>query len=161
MDGELGRFMRWINATHTMRNRDRYRASGQGHLYQGRFKSIPIQDDAHFLTECRDVERNAAGARLQKQAEDLRWGSLWRWTQAIEHDLMLLLPWLTHRSPHQIARVNQQLFEVELAAVRQPAQKGSPQGSQEWIEQTAIRLGPDFTLRNRCRPKSIFRNTHK
>ena len=29
-----------------------------------RFKSFPIQDDAHFLTVYRDVERNAVRAGL-------------------------------------------------------------------------------------------------
>jgi len=30
--------------------------SGQGHVYQGGFKSFPSQGDAHFLTVCRYVE---------------------------------------------------------------------------------------------------------
>jgi putative transposase len=48
-------------------------------VYQGRFKSFPIQDDSHFLTVCRYVERNALRAELVGRAEDWRWGSLWRW----------------------------------------------------------------------------------
>ena len=31
---------------------------GEGHVYQGRFKSFPIQDDAHLLTVLRYVEAN-------------------------------------------------------------------------------------------------------
>ncbi|WP_010584092.1 transposase [Schlesneria paludicola] len=73
-DGELSRVMRWITATHTMRYRAHYHTSGEGHVYQARFKSFPIQDDAHFLAVCRYVERNAVRAGLVKQAEDSRWG---------------------------------------------------------------------------------------
>ena len=32
---------------------------GSGHVYQGRFKSFPIQEDDHFYTVARYVERNA------------------------------------------------------------------------------------------------------
>ena len=51
-DGEMSRFLRWITATHTMRYHAHYHTSGEGHVYQGRFKSFPIQDDSHFLTVC-------------------------------------------------------------------------------------------------------------
>ena len=104
-DGELSRFMRWITATHTMRFRAHYHTSGEGHVYQGRFKSFPIQDDGHFLTVCRYVERNAVRARLVKQAEDWRWGSLWRWMQPTDPDPVLLSPWPIPRSPNWVDRV--------------------------------------------------------
>jgi putative transposase len=49
---------------------------GTGPLYQGRFKSFPIQDE-HFFTVCRYVERNALRANLVTSAEQWRWSSLW------------------------------------------------------------------------------------
>ena len=77
--GEMSRFLRWVTATHTMRYHAHYHTSGEGHLYQGRFKSFPIQDDEHFRTVCRYVERNALRAGLVSRAEDWAWGSLgWR-----------------------------------------------------------------------------------
>ena len=33
-------------------------------MYQGRFKSFPVQEDEHFYTLCRYVERNALRANL-------------------------------------------------------------------------------------------------
>ena len=80
-DGEMIRFLRWVMATPTMRYHAYYHTSGEGHVYQGRFKSFPVQDDGHFLTVCRDIERNALRAELVARAEDWRWGSLWRWLQ--------------------------------------------------------------------------------
>ena len=47
-------------------------STGKGHLYQGRFKSFPIQDDEHFLVVCRYVERNALRAGLVDHAEQWR-----------------------------------------------------------------------------------------
>jgi putative transposase len=67
-DGEMSRFLRWVTATHTMRYHAHYRSSGDGHVYQGRFKSFPVQDDEHFFTVCRYVERNALRAELVKRA---------------------------------------------------------------------------------------------
>ncbi|MCX7419840.1 MAG: hypothetical protein NT013_09925, partial [Planctomycetia bacterium] len=54
-----------------------HRTVGTGHLYQGRFKSFPVQDDEHFLTVCRYVERNGLRANLAPRAEEWRWSSLW------------------------------------------------------------------------------------
>ena len=39
-----------------------YHSSGEGHVYQGRFKSFPVQKGAHFFIVCRYVERNAGRA---------------------------------------------------------------------------------------------------
>ena len=44
-DGDLSHFMRWITVTHTQRWHAAHGTSGIGHLYQGRFKSFPVQDD--------------------------------------------------------------------------------------------------------------------
>ncbi len=63
-DGDLSTFMRWLTMTHTQRWHAFHRTVGSGHLYQGRFKSFPVESDDHFLTVCRYVERNALRANL-------------------------------------------------------------------------------------------------
>src|SRR5271154_2443491 len=63
-DGDLSQFMRWLTVTHTQRWHAHHRTTGTGHLYQGRFKSFPVQSDEHFLTVCRYDERNALRANL-------------------------------------------------------------------------------------------------
>ena len=92
-DGAMSQYLRWVTATHTMRYHAHYHTSGEGHVYQGRFKSFPIQDDGHFFTVCRYVERNALRAEFVKRAEAWRWGSLWRWLQSSEPLPTLLSPW--------------------------------------------------------------------
>jgi len=86
INGEMGRFRNWVYGTHTMRCNAHYHTAGKGHLYQGRFKSFPIQDDEHFFVACRYVKRNALRAGIVSRAEDWRWGSLWRWQQRPEPD---------------------------------------------------------------------------
>jgi len=52
--------------------------AGTGPVYQDRFKSFPVQTDAHFLPVTRYVERNVLRAKLVTRAEDWQWSSLWR-----------------------------------------------------------------------------------
>jgi putative transposase len=56
-DGALSRFMAWLTLTNTQRWHAHYHNAGNGHLYPGRFKSFPVQNDEHLLTVCRYVER--------------------------------------------------------------------------------------------------------
>ncbi len=91
-DGGMSDFLRWVSLTHTMRLHAHYHTTGEKHIYQGRFKSFPVQDDAHFLTVCRYVERNALRAGLVARAEDWKWGSLSRWLCQPEPDPKLLSP---------------------------------------------------------------------
>jgi len=62
-------------------------------LYQGRFKSFPIQEDEHFLTVCRYVERNALTANVVRRAEDWRGGSLWARRQGPDELRAILSDW--------------------------------------------------------------------
>lgn len=152
-DGLMGRLLRWVTATHTQRHHAHYHTSGEGHLYQSRFKSFPIADDNHFLVVCRYVERNPLRAKLVRRAEDWRFGSLWRWAQQTEPPPRLLSPWPIPRSPSWIERVNQPLSVDELKAVRECAQRGRPYGDTAWTRKVANRTGLEYTLRPRGRPK--------
>jgi putative transposase len=92
-DGNLSTFMRWLTMTHAQRWHASHRTAGTGHLYQGRFKSCPVQSDEHFLTVCRYVERNALNANLLERAQDLRWGSLWSRRAKDATERPPLTPW--------------------------------------------------------------------
>ena len=43
--GELADFVHWLTLTHTQRWHAHYHDVGSGHLYQGRYKSFPVQED--------------------------------------------------------------------------------------------------------------------
>ncbi len=154
-DGQMSQFLRWVSATHTMRHHAHYQTSGTGHVYQGRFKSFPVQDDGHFYVVCRYAERNALRAGLVRRAEDWRWGSLWRWLQNFEPDPKLLTRWPIRRLPGWVERVNDALTESELAAVRRCAQRGTPLGDERWVQRVTQRFGLESTLRNRGRPRKV------
>jgi putative transposase len=77
-DGDLGRFMQRLTTTNVRRWHTHRHSEGRGHLCQGVYKSFPVQDDRHFLTVARYVERNALRASLVERAENWRWSGLWR-----------------------------------------------------------------------------------
>ncbi len=152
-DGQLSEFMRWLTVTHTQRWHAHHETSGTGHLYQGRFKSFPVQSDAHFLTVARYVERNALRAGLVARAEGWRWGSLWRRTRGDREARSLLAGWPTRPPRSWVERVNRPESEDELAALRLCVVRGRPFGSPEWLTRAARRLGLETTLRPRGRPR--------
>ena len=51
-DNDLSEFMRLLTVTHTQGGHTAHGTAGTGPLYQGRFKSFPIQGNNHFLTVC-------------------------------------------------------------------------------------------------------------
>jgi len=152
-DGQMIQFLRWVSGTHTMRYHAHYHTSGEGHVYQGRYKGFCVQDDDHFYVGCRYVEQNALRAGLVDWAEDWRWGCLWRWLQKTEPDRKLLTPWPLPRLPNWVQRVNEPLSEQELEAVRRCIKRGAPLGDANWVQRTARRLGLESTLRPRGRPR--------
>ena len=77
-DQQLSEFFRWLTHTHTMRWHAHYHTEGTGHLYQGRFKTFPVESDNHLLAVLRYVERNPLRALLCEHAEDWKYGSAWR-----------------------------------------------------------------------------------
>ncbi len=147
-DGDLSEFMRWMTVTHTQRWHAAHGTAGSGPLYQGRFKSFPVEEDDHLLTVLRYVERNALRAKLVERAEQWRWSSLWHrvcgGTAALdEGPVRLPRDW-----PAYVQSV-----EAELAALRRSAVRGTPFGQESWQKRTAKRLGLESTLRARGRPR--------
>ena len=152
-DGELTAFVRWLAHTHVMRWHAHHHTSGTGHLYQGRFKSFPIQRDDHLLTVCRYVERNALRANLVKRAEEWRYDSLWRRQQGDAKLLAILADWPVQRPRTWLQDVNRPQGRREVEALRRSLIKGCPYGSPEWQARIAARLGLSHTLRPRGRPR--------
>ena len=124
-----------------------------GHVYQGRYKSFPVQDDDHYHTVCRYVERNALTANLVKQAEEYRWGSLSNWLGG--DSPIELAPWPIRRFPRWVERVNEPLNEKELSALRHSVQRSAPFGDEDWTKATVKRCGLESTTRPRGRPKKL------
>ena len=159
-DGQLTAFFRWLTHTHAMRWRVAHRTVGYGPLYQGRFKSFPVQSDEHLLTLMRYVERNPLAAGLVPRAEQWRWGSLWTRMHGDDAIKGLLSPWPVERPQDWIDRVNAQLSGKELQRLQVSLKRGRPLGDEEWVGRKIVELGLEHTVRAEGRPPKAIKQGH-
>jgi putative transposase len=147
--------MRWMTLTHAQRWKQAHHAVGEGHLYQGRFKSFPVQDDRHFLTVLRYIERNPLRARLVKRAEAWRWASLYarREPAAPLHDVLTASELPVDLPRNWLSLVNESQREAEEQQVRLSIARSRPLGDEAWTRRTAGKLKLEWTLRSPGRPK--------
>ncbi|MCC6681687.1 MAG: transposase [Phycisphaeraceae bacterium] len=154
-EGQVTAHFRWLTHTHAMRWHVAHNTVGRGHLYQGRFKSFPIQLDEHFFTACRYVERNALKAGVVNRAEQWRWGSLWARRQGHEQLQGILSDWPIERPRHWMALVNQPMTQEEAERFQMCMARSRPYGEETWQNRQARRLGLLHTLRREGRPKTV------
>jgi putative transposase len=148
-DGDLSRWMQWLMTSHVRRYHRHYK--GSGHVWQGRFKAFPIEQDEHLLTVLRYVERNPLRAKLVRRAEAWAWSSLsWR---ASGNRPAILSDWPVPCPRNWVAHVNAVQTEAELLALRRSVSRGAPFGDERWSERVAKRLGLESSLRPRGRPR--------
>ena len=150
-DGDLTAFMRWMTLTHTQRWKHAHAAVGQGHLYQGRFKSFPIEQDSHLLAVLRYVERNPVRSKLVSGAEQWRWGSC-HVRQEKAHPMRgVLSGWPMPRPANWLRTVNSVGREEDEARIQVALERNQPLGDEAWVRRMAVKLDLEHTLRSRGR----------
>jgi putative transposase len=148
-DGDLSRWTQWLMTSHVRRYHRHYHSSG--HVWQGRFKAFPIEEDEHLWTVLRYVERNALRANLVRRAECWPWSSAaafggGKWAAMMDDGP-------TPRSVDWLDWINEPQSEAELAALRKCIERGTPYGKEPWQHATAERLGLEASLHPRGRPR--------
>ena len=151
-EGELTAFFRRLAHTHAMRWRTAHDSVGDGPVYQGRFKSFPVQSDGHLLTLCRYVERNAFSAGLVKRSADWPWCSLYARERGPEELAAILSPWPVDRPAHWARHVDEALTRRELEMVEASLKRGRPLGDERWAARAVRKLGLEHTVRREGRP---------
>ena len=150
-DDQLSEYLRWISMTHAARWHQAHGTVGRGALYQGRFKSFPVQEDEHFYTLVRYVERNALRASLVSRAEAWRWTSLWQRHQ--ERSDVSLSAWPLPLSTNWVDWVNQPQTESEVQRIRKSIRFDLPFGTEGWCLHTAEQLNLNAQPIPRGRPR--------
>jgi putative transposase len=152
-DGQLSEAMRWLTLTHTQRWHANRRTSGSGPIYQGRFKSFPVQCDEHFLAVARYIERNPLRAGMVEAAEAWQWSSLWRRCQPDPALREMLADWPLEMPGDWLRWVQEPQTEAELDAIRRSVVRGRPFGDDRWARRTAKRFGLESSFRPQGRPR--------
>jgi putative transposase len=149
-DGDLSAFMKWITATHSHRWHQAHRTVGIGHLYQGRYKSFPVQGGAHYLTLMQYVESNPLRARLVQSSRDWPYGSLAIRTGADK-------PIRLSDGPIVLPKRWQVLVDgfapTKSGEIITCIRRGRPMGDPKWTQKTAKTLLLESSLHPNGRPK--------
>jgi putative transposase len=148
-DGELSHWVQWLMTTHVRRYLSRRDASG--HVWQGRFKSFPVQPDEHLLSVLRYVERNPIRCRLVRKPQLWPWSSLGQPPSPLEKPTLARGP--VPRGADWLGYVTEKEPAADLAALRNCVVRGAPYGSEAWVRRTVKRLGLESTIRPRGRPR--------
>ena len=151
-DGDLSEFMRWLTVTHTQRWHAAHGTAGSGHVYQGRFKSFPVQrarPPAHrramgvleggdpVLSVLRYVERNPVRAGLVRRAAAWRWGSAAARARPPDEPCLALTDPAGGLPPDWTNVVDQPQTQKELDALVRCMRRGCPFGREAWVRRVA------------------------
>jgi len=150
-DRDLSDFMRWITLTHTQRYHVSHGTIGIGHVYRGRYKSFPVQDDSHYLTVLRHIESNPVTAGLTSDAGQWLWSSF-----AVRqgYEAAFEVSDGPVELPSNWARLVRKSIEpAELDNVQNSIKRGAPFGDDRWKQITAEKLNLQSTLRPKGRPQ--------
>ncbi len=150
-DGDLSTFMQWVTMTHSQRWHAAHGTAGMGHLYQGRFKSFPVQSNEYYLTVMRYIESNPLRAKLVQSSKDWQWSSL-AIRQCKEKEGLVLSNGPMSLPKNWLGLVDILSKETDLKKLENCIRRGSPCGSDVWVMRTANRLELESTLRPRGRP---------
>jgi putative transposase len=154
----ISRIVQSLTVAHTWRYHKRHRTVG--HVWQGRFKSPVIQDDAHLLVVLRYIEANPLRAQMVRDLADYRWSSYPAHALGRPDPLLSPFPeWesLGSSDAERRRRWRQRLQRPQSAqeqvAIREAVRTGKPFGAPAWVETVAQRLGVDLAPRPRGRPR--------
>jgi len=138
----LSRFMQWLLTSHVRRYHKHY--GGSGHVWQGRFKSFPVQRDEHLLMVLRYVLQNPIRSGLAASVNDWPWSS-WRRSELAD-------PCPVEVEANWITQVEEPLSARQLASIRESVNRQRPFGETDWQTKIASLFGLESTMRPRGQP---------
>jgi len=157
-DGDLARFLQRVTMTHTQRYHAKGQTMGYGHVYQGRYKSLLVEGDRHFLTLVRYVERNAKRAGLVQRAEEWPWSSVYVRHYGTEQQRKMLSPWPLPEPTGYLRWLNSRKARRKLresakrsgGADRMDRRDGcqKPSGNSGWKSSRALAVAPNKVPRS-------------
>ena len=157
-EGSLGKLMKRLAGRQTRYVNTLERRTGS--LWEGRYKSSPIETDTYLLACQRYVELNPVNAGMVKQAGDYEWSS-YRQKTGIEKDMWVdgdpIYSGLSKDKNERMKRykqyINQTIPEEEKQLIGCALQRGQLTGTPRFIEEVEQRLGIRVEHRTQGRPK--------
>jgi REP element-mobilizing transposase RayT len=141
----LKKAMQWFGTTYTQRFNRRHVRSG--HLFQGRYKSIIIQNDVYLLQLSCYIHRNPLRAGIVKRLAGYRWSSynVYAYGRKVPKWLstgLILSQFVGVQDCHRSYREKVQKYGSEEKRLFEDLQHGLILGSQQFVEKIRKRYTP-------------------
>ncbi len=146
----LSRAMQWLGVTYT--NRFNARHSRSGHLFQGRFKNMLVQNDAYLLQLSYYIHRNPLRAKMVERLADYRWSSYraYAYGQIAPEWLnteLILSQLVNAKDRHKAYRENTQKYAKEEGRLWEDLRHGFILGEKRFVGEIKKRFLPKTSHR--------------
>jgi REP element-mobilizing transposase RayT len=133
----LSKSMQWFGVTYT--NRFNSLNSHSGHLFQGRFKSMIVQNDAYLLRLSYYIHRNPVRAGMVDRLSDYRWSSYANYAYGKKapgwlNTERLLAQFVNVDDPHRAYRQTAQKYSKEEHLLWEELRHGFILGGKQFVE---------------------------
>lgn len=137
----LSRSMQWLGTTYTRRfNLEHFQS---GHLFQGRFKSILVQNDAYLMQLSYYIHRNPLRAGIVKRLMDYRWSSYPAYAYDRRHPKWLnkdlILSQIHGENKQRQYREMSQKYSDENRRIWEDIRHGFIYGSKKFVKRIKVR----------------------
>ena len=136
INGNLSKAMQWFGTTYTCKFNSKNNTGG--HLFQGRFKSIIVENDAYLLRLSCYIHRNPLRAGIVERLADYPWSSYWYYAYQKKPPEWLctkaILDQASSGNPHKAYRIKVQKYSDEKVSVWEDVKHGLIYGGQEFVE---------------------------
>jgi REP element-mobilizing transposase RayT len=143
----LCRCMQWFGATYTKRFNLRHNRSG--HLFQGRYKNMLVQNDAYLLQLSYYIHRNPMRAGLVERLADYKWSSYTAYAYGKKHPYwlnteLILSQFLNENDKHRAYRDRVQKYAREEQRTWEDLRHGIFVGTENFVTDIKERFLPDI-----------------
>jgi REP element-mobilizing transposase RayT len=148
-EGNISKAMQWLGTTYTRKFNNRHGVGG--HLFQGRYKSILVENDQYLLGLSCYIHRNPIRAGMVKRLGDYPWSSYLSYGYArktpewLKTDLILGVVAQSGEDPRQHYRTKVQEYSDESASVWEDVKHGLIFGSEAFVTDIRSRFLTDET----------------
>lgn len=136
-EANLPKAMQWLGTTYTRKFNNRHDRSG--HLFQGRYKSILVENDQYMLHLSCYIHRNPLRAGIISRLADYRWSSYPSYGYArktpkwLDTSLILNLMTNSRTDPHLEYREKVQQYSDETKNIWEDVENGLIYGSEDFV----------------------------
>ncbi|MBU3948142.1 MAG: transposase [Proteobacteria bacterium] len=142
IDANLSKAMQWLGTTYTRKfNINNYES---GHLFQGRYKCIIVENDAYLLRLSCYIHRNPLRAGIVERLAEYKWSSYryYAYKQKAPDWLKTktILNQVSQADPHKAYRFKVQHYSDEEGSFLEDIKHGLIYGSQDFIKDIKSRF---------------------